>query len=87
MMTPGQPGALGYQVTSIENGQYQQGPSGLPVEGHRVYFQLSGGQSGQVFIPNSQWPDAEAVTALIQQAALHLATISTLTGTVQLPQS
>lgn len=83
MTTPNQPGNLTFKVVGTSSGQYQPDAAGNTVEGHLVYYQLSSGPSSSLFVPNTQWGNAEATAALVKEAAQHLAAVNQISGTVE----
>ena len=82
MTMPSGPGNLNFQVVGTSSGQYQTDAAGNTVQGHLIYFRLSTGQSSSIFIPDTQWGDAETTAALVRQAAQHLAEINAISGTL-----
>lgn len=82
MTMPGMPGTISFTVVGTSSGQYQQDAAGNAVQGHTVHFKLSSGPAGTVFIPDTQWGDVEITTALVRQAAQHLADVNGISGTL-----
>lgn len=65
------------KVTNVQDGQGQN-DQGQWVRGKNVTFQLSGGQTGTVFVPDSMF-NPDMVRTAIQAAAQKLADVHNLT--------
>lgn len=76
--TPMLPAGVTWRVTSQQEGT-QPGPAGTYTKGVTVYFAMSTGDSGSVFIPNNLY-NAENVTAAINARAAQLASVTQLTS-------
>jgi hypothetical protein len=72
------PPGVSWRVTSQQEGT-QPGPAGTYTKGVTVYFNVSTGDSGSVFIPNNMYTSDNVIAAVNARAA-QLAEISQLTS-------
>ena len=78
-MTQPQADGTSWRVTGQPTSTVQQDTSGKAVRGYQVTFQLSTGQTGEVFIPGTAFVPDQAKVA-ISAAAANLAAIVNLTS-------
>ena len=69
---------IGWTVTAQTETMRQDARNQL-VRGMLVTFQLTNGQQGSVFVPDTQY-NAEAVRAAIRDRAQHMLNVSNLSG-------
>lgn len=83
MTTPNRPGGIVFNVVGSSHGQYSTDAAGNTTEGYKLFIKLSTGQTGSVFIPDSQWHDQATVEDLVRQAATTLAANNAISGTIE----